>query len=150
MRAEYQILVIPYIRNSIGNIQYVVFKRLDLNIWQFIAGGGEENEKPIDAAKREAKEEANISSHKICHLKTTTSIPISCFKEHKNKKKLYVVLEYCFGIEIQNRNLHLSNEHTEYKFVNYEEAVSLLKYDGNKTALWEIHERIRENDLELG
>ena len=39
MRAAYNVLVLPFLYDG-GNILYCIFKREDLNIWQFIAGGG--------------------------------------------------------------------------------------------------------------
>ena len=37
----------------------------------------------------------------------------------------------------------LSSEHKEYRWVKYDEAMRLLKYDSNKTALWELNERLK-------
>lgn len=37
------------------------------------------------------------------------------------------------------------DEHTEFKWLGYNEAVEILKYDGNKTALWELKCRIEQN-----
>lgn len=37
----------------------------------------------------------------------------------------------------------LSSEHKEYRWVEYDEAMRLLKYDSNKTALWELNERLK-------
>ena len=81
-RAKYQVLVIPYhIEN--GNVKYCIFKRNDMKVWQFIAGGGEdEDETIIISAKREAYEEANIDMDcKYSVLDTQNSIPTYCFKE---------------------------------------------------------------------
>ena len=81
-RAKYQVLVIPYhIEN--GNVKYCIFKRHDMKVWQFIAGGGEdEDETIIISAKREAYEEANIGMDcKYSVLDTQNSIPTYCFKE---------------------------------------------------------------------
>ncbi len=60
-RARYQVLVIPYfIKENV--IQYGLLRRIDIAIWQFIAGGGEDEDPSLmDAAKREAFEEAGIS-----------------------------------------------------------------------------------------
>ena len=83
-RAKYQVLVIPYhIEN--GNVKYCIFKRNDMKVWQFIAGGGEdEDETIIISAKREAYEEANIGMDcKYSVLDTQNSIPTYCFKEAK-------------------------------------------------------------------
>jgi len=43
--------------------------------------------------------------------------------------------------------LLLSHEHTEYKWVDYETAREMLKYDSNRTALWELNKRIKQGML---
>ena len=149
MRAEYQVLIIPFFQKDFGEIKFIILKRKDGKYWQFIAGGGQNDEKPNEAAVRETKEETNIFRKSLCSLKTTNMIPISYFKEHKDKKNLYVIPEYSFAVKITDYNINLSGEHSEYKFVTYEEAISLLKYDSNKTALWELNERIKNNDLKF-
>lgn len=55
---------------------------------------------------------------------------------------MFVIPEYSFGLEVNDQKLHLSKEHTAYKWATYEEAVSALKWDSNKTALWELHTRL--------
>lgn len=53
-RARYQVLVIPYCIED-GHARFCVFKRSDLDFWQFIAGGGEDEDASIlESAKREA------------------------------------------------------------------------------------------------
>lgn len=47
-----QVLVIPY-KMINGKAEYCIFKRSDALYWQFIAGGGEDKETPLEAAKRE-------------------------------------------------------------------------------------------------
>ena len=61
MRAPFQILAIPY-RIVDGTPMYCVFHRADHDQWQFIAGGGEDNETPLAAAKRETFEEGGVKS----------------------------------------------------------------------------------------
>jgi len=34
------------------------------------------------------------------------------------------------------------NEHSEFKWLNYHEAIELLKWDSNKVALWELYKRL--------
>jgi hypothetical protein len=36
----------------------------------------------------------------------------------------------------------------EFKWASYDEAVNLLKWDSNKNALWELKERLLNNDLQ--
>ena len=54
-RAQYQVLVIPYYMEN-DSVQYCIFERRDMGIWQFIAGGGEDEDAIILAsAQREAE-----------------------------------------------------------------------------------------------
>jgi dihydroneopterin triphosphate diphosphatase len=74
-RRSFQILVIPFCRNN-NNPQYCIFKRSDESYWQGIAGGGQADESPIEAAKREVWEESGIfPSAKYFQLETISSIP---------------------------------------------------------------------------
>lgn len=76
MRAEFQVLVIPFIIDKPKNLKVAIFKRIDGNYWQFIAGGGERNETIFEAARREAYEEAKIESdNKFYKLDTIAMIP---------------------------------------------------------------------------
>lgn len=89
-RAPFQVLVIPYIVNR-DNIKYVIFKRSDDNNWQGIAGGGENDETPGQAARRESFEEAFINENsEFMMLQTVSSIPVNCFKVKGWSKDLFV------------------------------------------------------------
>ena len=78
MRAPFQILAIPY-KVVDGFIQYCVFHRSDFVQWQFIAGGGEDDESPIQAAKREISKESGVFVDKIIELKSMCYIPTNVF-----------------------------------------------------------------------
>ena len=59
-RAPFQVLVFPYRYTPEEEIEYAVFFRISPRyggVWQAIAGGGEDDETPLEAAKREAFEE---------------------------------------------------------------------------------------------
>jgi dATP pyrophosphohydrolase len=143
MRAPYQVLIFPYIIYD-NSIQYAIFNRSDYGYWQGLAGGGEDDETPIEAAKREAFEEAGII--KDCpylELDSMSSLPV----EHVVGKFLwgedvYVIKEFSFGVKVPTKNISLSKEHVNFKWVYYEEAVTLLKWDSNKTALWELNKKL--------
>lgn len=115
MRAPFQILAIPYqIVNSTP--RYCVFHRADHDQWQFIAGGGEDNETPLDAAKRETLEEGGVRSERWIELKSLAYIPVTIISEERRQhwsRDTYVIPEYTFGFECQN-DIELSHEHTEY------------------------------------
>lgn len=145
-RAKYQVLVLPYSIQD-KTIEYCIFKRRDLNIWQFIAGGGEIDDKSIlETAKREAFEETGINKeNKFVALETQCSISTECFPKARLKwgEECLVIPEYSFAVEVTNNDLKISNEHTEYKWVDYQSALMMLKYDSNKVALWELDNKIK-------
>ncbi len=139
MRAPFQILAIPYKIIDDEPI-YCVLRRSDSEEWQFIAGGGEDSEAPIDAAKREIFEESGVEAEKIISLKSMCYVPTNIFP-HKHlynwPKDTYVVPEYAFAFECLGE-IKLSHEHHECIWLSYEKALEKLKWDSNKTALYEI------------
>jgi len=147
-RAPFQVLVYPYRMTDRSQFEYALLRRADADFWQGIAGGGEDNETPLEAAKRETYEESGIpSTSDFMKLDTTESIPVTEFKDsHLWGDDIYVIPQYCFGVSAQNSTLILSREHTEYKWIGYEEAFRLLKFDGDKTALWELEKRLNLKD----
>jgi dATP pyrophosphohydrolase len=142
-RAPFQILVFPYTIDKNG-VEYAIFRRSDDDSWQGIAGGGEDNETPEMAARRECMEEAAIpDGSDFIRLQTTSSIPVSVFRDSFHwRNDLYVIPEYCFGVCMKDPKILISVEHKEVKWCKYDVAYSLLRYDGNKTALWELNKRI--------
>lgn len=148
MRERYQVLVIPFMFST--QLSVAVFQRSDDLNWQFIAGGGESGEEPADAAKRETFEESGIKSdNEFIKLVTKSYIPKEFFRDHKNQKGLWVIPEYCFAVKVISQTLIISSEHITAKWVSYEKAMLTLKYDSNKTALWELRQRIMEKDIEV-
>ena len=150
-REPFNILVFPYrVSNTKGRIEYAIFKRSDLNFWQGIAGGGEENETPLQAAKRETLEESGIHKESdFIRLDFITSIPIHEFL-YKDKllwtNNPYVIPEYSFGVDAGDCRIKISEEHTKYKWLQYSKAIKHLKWDTNKTALWELNCRLLNID----
>jgi dATP pyrophosphohydrolase len=142
-RAPFNVLVYPYHRSADGELKYAVLKRVE-GWWQTIAGGGEDSETPLDAARREALEEGGLSAETpFLELSTVIPVPKTAFKESSLwGDDLYVVPKYCFGALVQNKTLVISSEHTDYRWLSYEEAQALIRYDGERTALWELHARL--------
>ena len=151
-RAKFQVLIIPYRIDANGQTQYLLFKRSDTDDWQWIAGGGENEETPEQAACRELFEESNIyNATDLIRLDSVASIPAIHFADfHFWGNDVYVVPEYAFGIEIKNEEIYLSKEHRDCVWLDYEKAQKHLKWDSNKTALWELHSRVTGKYAELG
>jgi len=144
-RAPFQVLVYPYRINKNRQIEYALLRRSDEGYWQGIAGGGEDEESPLEAAKRETCEETGIPSKAIfLQLDTIVSVPVIEFRDsHLWGEDVYVVPQYCFGAAAENLPITLSREHVEYRWFSYDEAITFIKYDGNKTGLWELDKRLK-------
>ena len=145
MRAPLQVLVIPFRRAAAG-LEFAVLKRSDADYWQFVAGGGEAGEAPAQAARREAREEVGIAADApLLELDSMTTVPKTCFAAAESwGPEVYVVPEHCFAVDVAGAALVLSNEHTDLRWVSYDQAFSLLKWDSNRTALWELNERLKQ------
>lgn len=139
-RAPFQVLILLY-RITNDRVEYCIFNRSDFKagLWQFVSGGGEDGETHLEAAKRELQEETALKHNdSLRSLKTITSIPSCHFKEIVNNyPDLYVIPEYSFAMEVVGY-IKLSHEHSEFRWLDSDEAMDLLKYDSNKTALYEL------------
>ena len=144
-RAPFNVMVIPYRNTKEGQFEHALLKRTDAGFWQGISGGGEDNEIPLEAAKRETYEETGIAMDSdIIQLDTMHSIPVTVFAVGDLwGKDVYVIPQYGFGVSANNQQIVLSHEHTEYKWLKYEQAYDLVEYDGNKTVLWELDRKLR-------
>ncbi len=142
MRAPLQVLVLPYRWNQ-GTPEYAIFKVVDGEYWQFVAGGSEDDEIPLEAARRECLEESGLEGE-LLPLDSMTTIPKYHYYAAKDwGEEIFVVAEYAFGLAAMNNEIVLSQEHLEYRWVRYEEGVRLLKWDSNKSALWELDQRLK-------
>ena len=144
MRAPFQVLVIPFRRTTAG-LEFAVLKRSDADYWQFVAGGGEGRETPLEAASRETEEETGIPANgRIMQLDSMATVPKSCFAVADSwGDSVYVIPEHCFAVDATDAALRLSGEHRESRWVPYEQACRLLKWDSNRNALWELVQRLK-------
>lgn len=144
-RAPFQVLILPYTVDPDGTATYAVFQREESTggYWQALAGGGEAGETPLEAARREAEEEAGISPDEpMIPLETRTSVPTEHFPNAEWADELDVIPEYAFAVRVDPDSVRLSDEHVEHRWVPFEDARGLLRWDSNRTALWELHRRL--------
>ena len=148
MRAAFQILGIPF-RIKNGKPEYSVFCRADDKSFQFVAGGGENDETPLEAAKREILEESGITPDNIIELTSLSYLPVTIIHESLRRhwdKNIYVIPEYTFGYECDS-DILISHEHLDILWLNFDEAYKKLTWDSNRTALYELNERLKNYDL---
>ena len=149
-RAPLQVLVLPFRRSPQGEWQYGLLRRSDDGHWQGVAGGGEDDEQPFEAALRELEEEAGWSGADVIlvDLDTRDTVQADCFAARTDwPSDLYVVPQHFYAVRVDGLEFTLSDEHTEFCWFDYDGAYQTLRYDSNKTALWELHERLQADDL---
>ena len=142
MRAPFPVLAIPYRKRE--EYQFCVFHRADIDQYQFVSGGGEDDEKPLAAAIREIKEETSVTVASLIPLTSTAYIPANVFSEKHRKiwgKDTFVIPEYSFGFLCES-DIIISEEHIGFEWLRYEEAMAKLTWDSNKTALYELNCRL--------
>ncbi len=142
MRAPFQVLAIPYRKEN--EYLFCVFHRADIDRWQFVSGGGEDNETPREAAIREIREETGILHADVQKLTSMAYVPAYHFQNSYRQnwsKDTYVLPEYHFAFAC-DKHIQLSDEHTECVWLNYKKASEVLKWDSNKTALYELNCRL--------
>ena len=144
-RSPFQVLVFPYRQAGNSEYEYAILRRADEGYWHVVAGGGEDDETPLEAAKRETHEETGLAENSpFLQLDTVTSVPVTEFSDsHLWGDDIFVIPQYFFGVLTGEEQIVLSHEHTEVRWVRYPEARRLLKYDDNKTALWELDRKLR-------
>lgn len=146
MRRPVQVLVLPFIVQE-GSLSVFILFRKDAKFWQFVAGGVEGEETPVQAAIRELKEEIGVTvNDELIRLETISSIPACAFGDCKDKEwsaEIIVIPEYCFAVKVASETISLSHEHSSYRLVKPEFAYTALKFDSNKTALYELTQKFK-------
>ena len=124
-----------------------MLKRADDEYWQWVAGGGEGDESPVEAARRETEEETGFCGQ-LYALSTKAYVPVDVFADHVHwPPDVYVIPEYAFAVESPHFGALLGHEHTEFRWVEYDEAVAMLHWQSNQVALWELARRLQRSDL---
>ena len=142
MRAPFQILAIPYRKHPA--LEFCVLRRADNDQRQFVAGGGEDAETPLEAAAREISEETGIQANRITELVSMAYVPADVISEYHRKHwspNTFVLPEYHFAFECGS-GITLSGEHLGCEWLSYHDAMSRLTWDSNKTALYELNCRL--------
>ncbi|MER2493662.1 NUDIX hydrolase [Catenovulum sediminis] len=141
MRAPFQVIVFPY-RRAGNEIEVLIGQRSDDGSWQAISGGGEDQESPIEAAKRELSEESGMIGTNWLQLDSKVMLPKIFYKGHEHwGGNVYVIPEFAFATEVTGTAVN-SEEHSELRWVSTVTADTLLRYDSNKIALWELCQRV--------
>ena len=135
-----QVDVILFYRDK-DEIKYLLLKRTEERggFWQPVTGGVEEGEDLLYAARREVMEETGF-------LKVKKMYDVRYKFNFKVGDK--DITEYVFAFEVDSMDVNFSKrEHSEIKWVTYEEALKYLKWETNKEALKKINNYLLNNNI---
>ncbi len=105
--------------------------------WDFPKGHVEEGEEEEDTARRETKEETGLDTDIIPGFRRT----ISYFYKHKELISKDVIF---FLGETKNKEVKLSKEHKDFKWLPFEEALEQVTYKNSKEILKKANEFLRK------
>ncbi len=129
-------------RNTDAGPIYLMLKRSTgkhyEHLWQGVAGKIEKDETATQTVIRELEEETGKKP-----VKVFVADHIASFYDARKDRIQMVPI---FGIEVENSEVQLSEEHSEYKWVSFEEALTLLTWKGQKEGLRTVHDEIMSGD----
>ena len=129
-------------RNKNDSYQYLVLKRSDEikiypSVWQVVTGTIESGETALQCAYREAVEETGITPVKMWTVPYIT--------EYFDTKSDMVCFSAVFGIEVNSNDIVLSEEHSEYAWLDFDACINRLLLPTNKQGTKVFKEIILEN-----
>ncbi len=129
-------------RQTDDGLNFLLLKRAETKIyehlWQGVAGKIEEGETASEAAIRELKEETGFEP-----VRMFVADHVSKFYEvHGDRINLVPV----FGIEVDREDVTISEEHCEFKWVNFETARDTLIWKGQKEGITSVFDMLNSND----
>jgi len=128
-----------------NEIKYLLLKRAPKkiypNIWQCVTGKIENNEKAYLTAIREVQEETKLTAIKLWTVEHVNSF----FEARQNRMNLIPV----FGMEVNNTNVILSHEHTDYVWCDINIAREKLLWNQQKIGLLVFHDMLNGSKEKL-
>ena len=123
--------------NKTEEIQFLVLK-YPSGHWDFVKGNIEEGEEEEETAKRELFEETGINN---MNIKRGFNQKVE-YNYYKKNNKVHKIVSYYLA-ETEQKEVKLSFEHLDYKWVNYDNLMKLITFDNSKDILKKANELIR-------
>ena len=133
-----------FIYRKFGNeFKFLLLKRnkneIYPGIWSIAGGEIDKGEKAYEAATREMKEETGLTPK---HIYLIDNVNVF-YEMHDDVVHLVPV----FLAETEEDEVKLSDEHSEYAWINYEDAYKKIYWNGWKNNLKLIHEILNNENL---
>ncbi len=127
-----------------GTVKFLLVKVTSKNRpnhewWEFPKGVEEKGEAELDTLKREIKEETNLEDIEV--IKKIGEAKY-WFRDYETKEPIRKVVEY-YLVKRKSGEVKISWEHSDYRWVTFEEALSLLKFKSHKELLMKAYREIQ-------
>ena len=123
-------------------LKFLLLKRnknkLYEHLWQGVAGKIEKDEKAWQTAVRELKEETGFEPKRMFIADHVSHF----YEKYEDRMNLVPV----FGIEVDSKDVILSDEHIDYKWVDFKEAFDTLVWNGQKKGIQTVYNMVSNND----
>ncbi len=128
-----KIMAILY--HSGQKVEYLLMRRPPArgDYWTAITGHVEKDEKLLDALSREVMEETGIGE--VSYI-IDLRVPFRYTKGGDD------IEEHSFGVQVDTKEVRLSDEHTTFEWLEYEAALERLKWDQQKNSLQVLNDMI--------
>ncbi len=137
MKPKYRrgVFCVVYSRNKKGRMEYLLLKRkLHWKGWEFPKGALEKGENILDAVKREIKEETGLMPLKIKKFELSGKYKYQ--KELKDREGVVgQTFEALCAVEVKRGKIKLGEEHSDYRWMNFEGAIKKLTWANQKECL---------------
>lgn len=131
----------PY-RWKDGKPLYLLLKRKSDSVyghlWQGVAGKREGNETAAEAVLRELREETGLIPVRMFVADHVSHF----YQTHGDLMHLVPV----FGVEVESKEVQLSEEHTEYRWLRRDDALKRLSWKQQKESISVLHEMLTNGD----
>ena len=128
-----------------SDLKYLLLKRHEAKIyghlWQGVAGQLEDGETAVETVIRELKEETGLEPAKLFVVDHVSSF----YQSYKDRMHLVPI----FGVEVDSEEVILSEEHTEYRWVNFQSALELMTWSKQKEAISALNGMLLSGDDRL-
>lgn len=98
------------------------------NIWQMVTGKIKNGEKAFDAALRELNEETGLTAEELFSVPVVNSVYLS------ETDEVCMIPVFVCRVD-ENAKVKISKEHSEFKWLEPDEAVELLNWEGQKKSV---------------
>ncbi|MBN8572119.1 MAG: NUDIX pyrophosphatase [Ignavibacteria bacterium] len=131
-------------KNHTFDPKFLVLKRSDdakvhPGIWQIVTAKIDEGEKAYDTARREVKEETGLEPRELY-----VAPSINHFYNYMDDS---INLVPVFIAEVDSEDVKISDEHSEFEWLSYDEALGRIHWVSQKKMVKEAFEHIKSKEL---